>query len=145
MTTPTTPNFSGFLSKFASTTGTSGIYRDILSTFGQAATGQYTSAPPNAGAPGTPSPGTLTNYFYLGPFLIQYSQGTSTNQNAGNNYYQTYAIPFKTGTTPTVIVCGDSNGGVVTIVPGNSTVDYFGFYINNNNSNINWLAIGQPT
>ena len=36
----TTPTFSGFLSNFASTTGTSGTYTDILSTFGQAATSQ---------------------------------------------------------------------------------------------------------
>ena len=133
----TTPTFSGFLSNFASTTGTSGTYTDILSTFGQAATSQTqpdgTGVVPNQGC-----------YFYLGNLLIQFSNGTTISRTSGTGYYQYYPIPFNT--IPYVVLLSatsPNSSSICTLLEDNYTTHYFHFRIGNSDGNIMYIAIGE--
>ena len=132
----TTPTFSGFLSNFASTTGTSGTYTDILSTFGQAATSQT----PTSGGSTNPSTGC---YFYIGNILIQSSTQVMNDRPTGENYTQTYPILFSSAPY-VVLLTGTSLTGNYTVTATflSTGTSSFNFRIGTNDGNITWLAIG---
>ena len=133
----TTPNYSGFLSKFFSTTGTSGNYTDILSTIVSIDTQQTqpdgTGVVPNQGC-----------YFYLGNLLIQFSNGTTISRTSGTGYYQYYPIPFNT--IPYVVLLSatsPNSSSICTLLEDNYTTHYFHFRIGNSDGNIMYIAIGE--
>jgi hypothetical protein len=132
----TTPNYSGFLSNFFSTTGTSGNYTDILSTIIV-----------NIGTTQTDPDGTgvVSNqgcYFYLGNLLIQFSNGTTGSRNAGTGYYQYYPIPFNTIPYVVLLSATSPNSSTICTLLDNTT-DYFHFKIGNSDGNIMYIAIGE--
>ena len=130
-------NYSGFLSNFSGTTGSSGEYTDILSTVTSSNAGTVDGTPYSA------------RYFTMGTILVQFTDLTGIHiGNVSGSDGKSISFPVAFHSTPWCIVVSPSSGAQHSsqITLRTDTIDKFKFnvYFNGDltGTGLTYIAIG---